>query len=260
MQKQKLISIHLSLGSYQQFCQEIIQLCNSTVSSNDPNSGENVCPRSDYVCVANVHMLVEANKDKEFAYVVNNSVITTPDGLPLAWGLRLKHGIKQDRVAGMDLLPDLLSLASQNQIPVYFYGGTEEVLAKTESYVKQHYPDIPSVGFYSPPFRKLTEEETDEIVENINSTGARLVFVALGCPKQEKWMASMKGRVNAVMLGIGAALPVLVGEQSRAPGWMQNNGLEWLYRLCQEPGRLWKRYFVTNSIYICLLIKELFKK
>jgi len=243
MHKQHLISIQLSLGSYSQFCQEIARLCK--------------CSRSEYVCVANVHMLVEAQKDKEFADIVNNAVITTPDGLPLTWGLRLLYGIKQDRVAGMDLLPDLLSSASQNQISIFFYGGTDDVLTKTELYVKQYYPDIPLTGFYSPPFRALTTEETDEIVEKINGSRARLVFVSLGCPKQEKWMSSMKGRINAVMIGIGAALPVLVGEQGRAPKWMQKKGMEWLYRLIQEPGRLWKRYLVTNTIYICILVREI---
>ena len=246
MQKQQFKSIQLSLGSYSQFCKEIVLLCNSSCS--------------EYVCVANVHMLVEAHKDKEFADVVNNSIITTPDGLPLTWGLRLLYGIKQERVAGMDLLPDLLSLASQNQISVFFYGGTNEVLEKTKKYIKECYPDIPSIGYYSPPFRTLTTEETDEIAEKINSIGARLVFVSLGCPKQERWMSTMKGRINAVMIGIGAALPVLVGEKSRAPKWMQKNGLEWLYRLMQEPRRLCKRYFVTNTTYIILLIGSIIKK
>ncbi|MDR2038774.1 MAG: WecB/TagA/CpsF family glycosyltransferase [Bacteroidales bacterium] len=246
MQKQPLISIDVSTGPYSLFCEKMMQL------GNDLQGG--------YVCVANVHMLVEAYKDKNFADVVNRSTITTPDGLPLTWALKWLYGIKQDRVAGMDLLPDLLSLASQQNIPVLFYGGTEDVLLKTGEFLKEHYPGIPSVEFLSPPFRALTPEETDEMIHRINSSGAKLVFVALGCPKQEKWMASVHERVNALLVGIGGALPVMVGMQSRAPRWMQKCGLEWLYRLLQEPGRLWKRYFVTNTIFLYLLVKEKLRK
>ncbi len=242
MQKKSLISLQLSTGAYSLFCQRIIDLSNSSCGG--------------YVCVANVHMLVEAYKDKLFADIVNNSVITTPDGLPLTWALKWLYGIKQDRVAGMDLLPDLLLLASQQKIPVFFYGSTETVLERTQEYINENYPDIPSINFLSPPFRTLSSEETDNIIDKINSSGAKLVFVSLGCPKQEKWMASIQGRINALMIGIGAALPVMVGMQSRAPQWMQKSGLEWLFRLLQEPGRLWKRYLVTNTFFLFLLIKE----
>ena len=242
MNKQQFISIDLSIGSYHDICEEIINLAQQS--------------QSEYVCVSNVHMLVEAYKDKCFAEIVNNAIIATPDGLPLTWGLKWIYGIQQDRVAGMDLLPNLLQQASEKNISVFFYGNTTEVLDKTKEYVREHYKGIPSVETYSPPFRELTEKEKREIIEMINASGAKLVFVSLGCPKQEKWMASMKGKVNAIMLGIGAALPVLIGEQSRAPQWMQKAGLEWLYRLCQEPRRLFKRYFVTNTMFIYLLIKE----
>lgn len=245
MQKKKLISIDLSLGKYSDFCQKII---NAALQNN-----------SEYVCVSNVHMLVEAYKDKSFAEIVNKAYIATPDGLPLSWGLKWIYSIQQDRVAGMDLLPDLLQQASDKQIPVFFYGSTNEVLDKTKEYVNNRYPNIPYIATYSPPFRELTEEEKNEAVELINNSGAKMVFVSLGCPKQEKWMANMKGRVNAVMLGIGAALPVLIGEQGRAPEWMQKSGLEWLYRLCQEPRRLFKRYFVTNTMFIYLLAREKIK-
>jgi len=213
----------------------------------------------------NVHMLIESYYDKNFAEIVNEADYVTPDGMPLAKALDLLYDEYQDRVAGMDLLPDLLLEAEKQRLKVFFYGGTEQMQQATQDHVRRHYPTLLTTGFHSPPFRLLTNEEESEIIERINSTGTNLVFVALGCPKQEKWMASMKGRIHACMIGIGGALPVMVGMQSRAPEWMQKNSLEWLYRLYQEPRRLWKRYFITNSLFILLFVREyisvkLFKK
>ena len=245
MKKVNLLSIAISTGSYRDFVTNII---NSAGSCN-----------SNYTCVANVHMLVEAHSDESFATLVRNAHFITPDGKPLSWALRLLYGIKQDRVAGMDLLPDLLAEASKAGMPVFFYGGTTEVLEKTELYLKENFPDVPVAGLYSPPFRELTKEEDERVIEHINTSGARLVFVILGCPKQEKWIASMQGRINAMMVAVGGALPVLVGMQKRAPRWMQGAGLEWLFRLIQEPKRLMKRYLVTNSTFVYLLFKEYFR-
>ncbi len=231
----------VSTGSFKAMADEIISMASAGKSAN--------------VCVANVHMLVEAHQDPSFAKMVNNADLITPDGMPLIWAMRLLHGVKNDRVAGMDLLPRLLSISVEKNLPVYFYGGSQKMLDATGVYVRENYPLIKIAGMYSPPFRPLTSEEDTAVADQINNSGARLVFVVLGCPKQEKWMNSMKGKINAAMVGVGGALPVLVGEQKRAPAWMQKNGLEWLYRLIQEPGRLWKRYFYTNTVFILLLIK-----
>jgi N-acetylglucosaminyldiphosphoundecaprenol N-acetyl-beta-D-mannosaminyltransferase len=144
------------------------------------------------------------------------------------------------------------------QLGVYFYGGTPELQTSTEDFVSRQYPNIKNKHFESPPFRALTEQEEIECINRINASGAHLVFVALGCPKQEKWMAHMKGKINACMVGIGGALPVLVGMQKRAPKFMQKYGLEWLYRLVQEPRRLFKRYLYTNSLFVLLLLKQFF--
>jgi N-acetylglucosaminyldiphosphoundecaprenol N-acetyl-beta-D-mannosaminyltransferase len=236
-----MLSLNITQGSYPNFINRISELARLRYSS--------------YVCVANVHMLVEAHRDERFSLVVNGADIVTPDGMPLVFGLKILKGVEQDRVAGMDLLPDLLQEAEANQLGVFFFGGTEEMLTATRQYIKTNYPSLSAVYSYSPPFRKLTDKEEDDIVGMINNSGAHLVFVALGCPKQEKWMAAMKGRINACMVGIGGALPVMIGMQKRAPSWMQKASLEWLYRLMQEPGRLFKRYFVTNSIFIGLLFK-----
>lgn len=241
LKKQFFLSIGISLGPYKKFIDEIIELA--------------VKKQSSYVCVANVHMTIEAHGDKAFAAVVNDADITTPDGMPLAKGLKILNGLEQDRVAGMDLLPDLLAEAEKIALPVYFYGGTQQMLDTTEAFCQQNYPALTIAGLLSPPFRALTVEEKEEIIQTINQSGAGIVFVALGCPKQEKWMAEMKGKVHACMVGIGGALPVMVGMQKRAPVWMQKASLEWLYRLLQEPKRLFKRYAITNSKFIFLLTK-----
>ena len=156
----------------------------------------------------------------------------------------------------MDLLPDLLYKAEVLQIPIYFYGGTESMLTQTRDYIKNHYPAILIAGMYSPPFRSLSLEEEDEVAARINESGAKMLFVVLGCPKQERWISAMKDKVHAVMLGVGGALPVLIGLQKRAPLWMQRSGLEWFYRLWQEPKRLFKRYALTNSLFLLLIVKE----
>lgn len=243
MKTMQIFNFPITVGKYQDYIEYIM------------NSAAN--GRSQYVYVANVHMVVEAFWNKSFSEKVRHAGLVTPDGKPLTWALRLLHGIKQDRVAGMDMLPALLKQSEKRQTPVYIYGGTETLLSRTQQYLGSNYPDLCIKGLYSPPFRDLTPEEEARTIERINSSGAKLLFVVLGCPKQESWMANMAGKINAVMIGIGGALPVLIGMQKRAPKWMQNAGLEWLFRLLQEPRRLFKRYFVTNSIFLYLLSREL---
>lgn len=232
----------LSLGDYGSFVDQIIHM------SEQGKSG--------YICVANVHMFVETYNSPDFAEIVNGADLVTPDGKPLTWGLRWLHGLRQDRVAGMDLLPDLLADAALKGIPVGFYGGTEDMLTRTKRFLSDAYPDLHLAVAFSPPFRSLSEQEERDIIDMLNNSGVRILFVALGCPKQERWMASVKGRLNAVMVGIGGALPVMIGMQKRAPAWMQRSGLEWLFRLVQEPKRLFKRYAYTNTMYMYLITRE----
>lgn len=239
--KTKLLSIDITILSYEETITQLL-----AISANG----------SSYTCVANVHMLVEAYNDPNFASIVNNADFVTADGMPLSHGLNLLYGIKQERIAGMDLLPSLLKQAEVNSIPVFFYGGTDTLLSKSKKYISKHFPLLNLAGLYSPPFRKLTETEDNEVVDRINNSGAKFVFVVLGCPKQEKWMGTMKGRINAHMIGIGGALPVMIGAQKRAPKWMQKSELEWLFRLMQEPKRLFRRYAITNTVFIWLLISE----
>jgi len=245
MQYKKVLDFNISYGRYNDFVKEIVLSAKQNISS--------------YVCIANVHMFIEAYRDKLFLDVIDNADIATPDGMPLVLALRFLKGIVQERVAGMDLLPDLLKIAEQEKIKIFFYGGTELMLNKTKLYIKEAYPELLVAGYHSPPFRELTVSESYEIVSKINNLGVGIVFVVLGCPKQEKWMYSMKGRINSCMIGIGGALPVLVGMNKRAPIWMQKRSLEWLYRLIQEPRRLFMRYLVTNSLFVFIIMREYFK-
>ncbi len=245
MLRQEVIGFSISIGKYGEFIHQITEKARTG--------------GSEYVCVANVHMFIEARHDADFSSVVKDAFLVTPDGKPLTWALRILHRIRQERVAGMDILPDLLEKSNRETIPVFFYGGKTSLLERAEEFLKKKYPELKVAGMYSPPFKSLSATEENEVVRMINDSGAKLVFVILGCPKQEKWMAKMKGRIHAVMVGVGGALPVLVDLQKRAPKWMQRSGLEWLYRLGQEPKRLWRRYLSTNPVFIYLLFKERIK-
>lgn len=245
MKKSRIVSLDLCTGSYREFVDQIASLGEQRISS--------------YVCVANVHMCIEAWQNHDFAAVVNNADIATPDGMPLAKSLKLLYGIDQQRVAGMDLLPDLIAEAENRGLALFFHGSTDEVLEKISERINREHPGATIAGAYSPPFRPLTATEEQAMVERINNSGANMVMVALGCPKQELWMARHKGKINAVMIGVGGAFPVYAGTQARAPQWMQHCALEWLYRLYQEPRRLLKRYVVTNSLFLLLMAWELVK-
>ncbi|MBB3054375.1 WecB/TagA/CpsF family glycosyltransferase [Mucilaginibacter gotjawali] len=245
LNKKRILSIDVSWGKYEEFVSLILGLGRERKSS--------------YVCIANAHMLVEAHRSKSFQRVINDAEIITPDGMPLAKSFKLLYGIEQVRVDGMGLLPLLIERSIKENHSVYFYGGSPELIEHAKFFLKENYPSLNIAGIYSPPFRYLTVAEKSAVVENINQSGANIVFVALGCPKQEWWMAEMKGRIQSVMIGIGGALPVFVGLQKRAPIWMQRNSLEWLFRLLLEPRRLFKRYLITNVVFLWLLFYEKIK-
>lgn len=213
-----------------------------------------------YVCVANVHMTVEALRNLDFGNVLRESDLTILDGMPLCWAYQLTHGFKPDRIAGKHLMHALLLEATQNKMSVFFYGSSSEKLIKTEAYLIQHYPGLRIVGMISPPFRPLTFEENMAYAGEINASRASMVFVALGCPKQEIWMHNMKAHIHATMVGVGGAMEVLTGQQKRPPLWIENIGMEWFFRLCLEPRRLFKRYLYTNTYFIFLLAKTLIQK
>lgn len=210
-----------------------------------------------YICAANVHMLMEAHDSPDFARIVNEADLVTPDGMPLVWMMRLKGQRNQQRVYGPTLMLHVLSMAARENIPVGFYGGAPHVLDTLVERMKERFNGLNVVYSYSPPFRELSPQEKEEVVGNIDRSGVRILFVGLGCPKQEIWMAEHRGKVRAVMLGVGAAFDFHSGVKSQAPSWMQSLGLEWLFRLLTEPRRLWKRYLYHNSRFIFLAIADL---
>ncbi len=206
--------------------------------------------KSRYVTICNVHVVVSASRDVAYRDVINSSDLATPDGAPVAWMLRRLGFVNQPRISGPDLMAVLCERCATGGIPVYFYGSTEGTLAALAKRLRIVFPGLGIAGMESPPFRPLSVEEDAASVERINASGAGIVFVGLGCPKQECWMAEHRGRVNAVMIGVGAAFDFHAGTIRRAPQWMQNTGLEWLHRLCSEPRRLWRRYLVTNTLFV----------
>lgn len=207
--------------------------------------------RGEYICVGNVHTTVMAHDDAQYHEVQKQAAFVLPDGKPLSAYSR-KHGFPEaERVTGPDLMLELFS--RDNGLKHYFYGSTEETLSALQEALKTNYPDLSIVGMVSPPFKKLTREEDEEQVRRINESGADIIWVGLGAPKQENWMYHHRGKVCGVMIGVGAGFDYHAGNIKRAPVWMQKCSLEWLYRLMQDPKRLFRRYLVTNTRYLWLI-------
>ncbi|MBY6070785.1 WecB/TagA/CpsF family glycosyltransferase [Marinobacter salsuginis] len=214
---------------------------------------------SRYVCICNAHSVVTAAQDPKFQEVLGEADLATPDGAPVAWLMRRFGATSQERINGPDLMLRYCSEASKRKESIYLYGGSVATLDILQRDLPRKFPGLKIAGAYSPPFRELTPEEQEAAVNAINASGAGTVWVSLGCPKQESWMAAHRGHVNAVMIGVGAAFDYHAGTIRRAPLWMQHNGLEWLFRLVSEPRRLWKRYLVTNTLFIWFAARQLLK-
>ena len=202
---------------------------------------------SRYVCLCNVHSAVTAQSDQAFNSVLEQADLVLPDGMPIAWVLRRRGFKNQPRIAGPDLMLRCCQEFECREQSMFLYGSTPETLDKLRMKLRQQFPKLNIAGALSPPYRALTQEEESETISKINSSGASVVFVALGCPRQEAWMLRQRGSIHAVMLGLGAAFDFHAGTLRRAPLWMQRCGLEWLHRLSIEPSRLWRRYLVTNT-------------
>lgn len=213
---------------------------------------------SKVVCIANVHMLIEGHRSQSFAQVLQQSAdLVTPDGMPLVWMLRLMGAVEQNRVAGLDVLMSACKLAANEKVSVFFLGSQSTILNRIRTRLQQDFPDLEIAGMEPLPFRPLTQAEDEAVIRQINQSGAGLVFVSLGCPKQEIWMANHKGQIHAVMIGLGGAFPIYAGLHKRAPEIVRSLGFEWLYRLIQEPRRLWGRYSSTIPVFIWLAVKQL---
>lgn len=206
--------------------------------------------RGKYICVSNVHTTIMAYEDVAYRSVQNGAAIALPDGKPLSSYSR-KHGFPEaERVTGPDLMGELF--ARDNGLRHYFYGGKPETIEILSEKLRSEYPHIQIAGMVSPPFRELTAEEDAAEIAKMNESGADIIWIGLGAPKQENWMNQHQGRVNGVMIGVGAGFDYHAGTIKRAPMWMQKASLEWLYRLMQDPKRLFSRYLKTNFKYLWL--------
>jgi N-acetylglucosaminyldiphosphoundecaprenol N-acetyl-beta-D-mannosaminyltransferase len=212
------------------------------------------------VCVATVHMVMEAFDDPAFQRLVNAADRVTPDGVPLVWALRLLGVPQAKRVYGPTLTPIICARAELLGIPVGFYGGSQQVLDALLERLRERFPRLEIAFAFSPPFRPLSDEEERRVTETIDGSGARILFVGLGCPKQERWMASHRETLSCAMLGVGAAFDFLAGTKPQSPRWMQRAGLEWLFRFCVEPRRLWRRYLVHNPRFLFRFALELARR
>lgn len=213
--------------------------------------------RARYVCAANVHMVMETHDDPAFSQIVNSADLVTPDGVPLVWALRLMGVDEATRVYGPDLTLHVCEEAARQRIPIGLYGGTPESLEAFESFLTERFKGTQIGCKIAPPFRPLTPEEDAQYTRQINESGVRILFVGIGCPKQEKWMAEHKDKLHAVMLGVGAAFDFHTGRVRQAPSVLQRLGLEWAFRLAMEPRRLWKRYMKHNPRFVVLFLRQL---
>lgn len=213
--------------------------------------------RPTYVCVASVHMVMEAFDSALFRGVVNGADLVTPDGRPLVWALKGLGVGGASQVRGTDLTSHVVERAARDGIPIGLYGGTPELLESFVEVLRARYPGVEVVCKIAPPFRPLSPEEDEDVTRQIVASGARILLVGIGCPKQERWMAAHKGRIPAVMLGVGAAFDFHTGRIRQAPRWMQAAGLEWAFRLSMDPRRLWRRYVKHNPRFVVLFLLQL---
>lgn len=240
--KRRAVGVDLTVGTFQEHIAAFAELAQKR--------------RSTYVCCVNAHMCVEAHWAADFAAIVNGAAFATADGMPLLRALNARHRLKQERVAGNDIMPALLAEAERQGLSVFLLGSTPEVLERIRARAGRELPRLRWAGMEAPPFKPFDAADAAATARQIEATGAHIVMVSLGCPKQERWMAAAHGHLNAVMLGLGGAFLLYAGVDTRAPKWMRDLSLEWLYRLALEPGRLWKRYLITNSWFLWLTLRD----
>jgi N-acetylglucosaminyldiphosphoundecaprenol N-acetyl-beta-D-mannosaminyltransferase len=211
----------------------------------------------EYVCVTGVHGVMECQRDPALTAIHNAAGMVTPDGMPMVWSGRWAGAAGTTRVYGPDLMLAVCELAAQRGWPSFFYGGREGIADLFASRLRSRFAGLPVAGTYTPPFRPMTEHEDDGIVRRINDSGAKLVWVGLSTPKQERWMAAHRQHLDApVLFGVGAAFDIHAGVLPQAPPWMQSSGLEWLYRLTREPKRLWRRYLYSNPRFLAGVLRH----
>lgn len=217
-----------------------------------------------YVCLANAHMIMEAYDSKIFREILNQSDLVIPDGISIIWYLQILRKTYQNRVCGRDLTWSICAEAQNKKVAVGFYGSEQKTSAALVKNLKKAFPALNIVYSYSPPFRSLSYEEEKSVLQDLKNSGVQILFVGLGCPKQEYWMAKHKQKFSGVMIGVGAVFNFFSGDKPIPPRWIQNFGLEWLFRLCLEPRRLWYRNLWHSPRFIFLstlnILHSMFKK
>lgn len=219
---------------------------------------ESLFGRGGYAACANVHMTMEAVDDRAFAEIVNDADLVTPDGKPLfVMQKRLGAKANAEQVRGSDLMTELMRRAASSKTKVGLFGSSPETLELFQKRAEREFPGIDIAYHHSPPRLEGDLTADAETLAAINDSGAEILFVALGCPKQEKWMAKNRGALKAVQIGVGAAVDFYAGTSAEAPKFLQKIGFEWLFRLSKEPRRLWRRYIINNPRFIYLAAKQL---
>jgi len=214
--------------------------------------------RREYVCITGVHGVMECRRDPSLRKIHNEAGMVTPDGVPLVHFLRLTGNKRTQRVYGPDLMREMTAISGRRGYRQFYYGGGVGVAEKLKQTLIRSTPELQVVGTYCPPFREITPAEDEEIIAMINAARPHIVWIGLSTPKQERWMAAHLGRIDApVMIGVGAAFDFLAGTKRQAPKWVQRHGLEWLFRLCSEPRRLWRRYAYIVPGFMILAASEL---
>ena len=243
--KEKILSININILSTLEFINAV--------------KGFLLLKKSYYICVSNVHLCIEAHDNKKFAEVINNADLTIPDSRPIYWSLKLLNHKETEQLTGYDSTKALCKLAIENNLNVGFYGGEKDSLDKCVINLRKEYEGIKIDYFYSPPFRTLTNEEKKDIINDINKSEIKILFVCIGCPKQEFWMAEHKKYLKCISVGVGEVVDLISKKTKLPPKWIQNIGLRWLGRLIQEPKRLFWRYAYTNSKFIYHFLKQYIK-
>jgi len=242
IQSRTVLGMRIDATSYRETAEAIASLAEAGIGGS--------------VCVATVHMVMEAFDDPAFRAIVNAADRVTPDGVPLVWALRRLGIADAQRVYGPTLLPVVCALAAERGLAVGFYGGSPEVLEEMTRRLLQRTPGLEIAFVSSPPFRPLTSTEEEKVTAEIRASGTRILFVGLGCPKQERWIDRQRASLSCVMVGVGAAFDFQAGAKPQAAGWIQRSGLEWLFRLATEPRRLWHRYLYHNPRFLFFVGRE----
>ena len=243
--KQKILSFYINIISVTEFINQVKNFL--------------LLKKGHYVCISNVHQCIEAFDNNEFAEVINNADLAIPDGRPIYWALKLLGHKEAEHLPGYYVVRNLCKLATMNNLKIGFYGGEKESLDLCVSNLRNEYQGLKINYIYSPPFRILNNEEKKKIIKDINDSEIEIIFVCLGCPKQEYWMTEHKEHLKCISVGIGEAVNLISNKQKLAPKWIESIGMRWFTRLINEPKRLFWRYLYTNTKFTYFFIIQYLK-